>query len=268
MITTISNAGAPIIIANLENYANWLPMAKSSTKIRVICKGDMTDFSKYVIPEKTIGIFEKKFASLEEAEAFEQDVIKEFTEIHPGIERHPFYKGAPIFYKNDKRLFSIEKEYDTYYSKMCKKLQGFHDIRLISFMPKKTAIFMDSAGGGAVYIYFDRKNQSFIVLQTLTEMSAEEALAIFQSEQKKLQTFSIILNNSVIAADSAFPLSSFRNIKGKDQNEKGNFVKQELSLKGNLDLLAEGNAGASGIAFPISHKQYCCFTRYINVAEY
>lgn len=262
MILTINNEGAPIIIADLENYKHWSPNSPKSKKITVICKGNMVGFSNHITKGELAGTIKREFNSLKEAEDFEQEVIKEFTKLYPNIQRHPFYKGAPIFYKDDKRIFSIEKNYETYYSKVCKQLDAFG---LISFMPKKQGIFIEANGGGPVHIYFNNRDQSFIVFKSLSIMPADKALEIFQSEQEDIKSFTITFNKYIVVTDSALEISSFKNIDGKNQEEKVNAIINEFSSKNILELFDPGCARASGIVFPTIGTEYKCSSRYTEV---
>ncbi len=183
-----------------------------------------------------------------------------------------FSEGAPIIiadmanYTHWKSMAKPvdETEYETNFKLICDKLNGFG---LISFMPGKSAIFMETMGGGPLYCYLDEKSKEITIFKSLSQMSYEEGLKIFQNETEITESLEVFFSGNFIVADSACDLMNFRNIDGENQKEKIDYINKQIALKNSFELIAEGDANASGMVFLISANKYKCGGKYIEINQ-
>src|SRR3989344_3278238 len=215
-----SSEGAPMLIGDVENAQYWNGTKDDGSGVRVEywCL-DMAKLPDKFLKEDKINTNsrgrKKRFKTTDEAEIFEKALLRHFIKFYPNASRPPQYPDYPVWYEgdymNDKKVFGIDRKFNSMYKTMLKKLKG--DVGKIIFdkQHKASALFFEMEPGPGI-VAVDNKINAFVVAVITAVANKDTRLKkiepllgqLGQTSLDKLKAKgNINLSGNVVAFDSA-----------------------------------------------------------------
>jgi hypothetical protein len=172
-----SNEGAPMLIGDISSAKHWAGREYDGSGVIVSYWGQQLETlpKEFALTTKKGGERQKTFATIEEATAFEQDLLEQLKRLHPTAAKPPKYPNYPAYYVGAARVFGIERQFTSQFDTVGKKLKG--DVTSVPFdkKHKSAALFLDTHGGGPGVIAVDQSGAAFIVAAITTLKSDDDS---------------------------------------------------------------------------------------------
>src|SRR6185436_20551861 len=136
--------GAPLLIADAPSAVHWGGTLDDGSGVLVEYMGsDVLELPKALLQKQQQGRQVKKFATLREAQAFQQKVLAAFHELHPEAAPHPKYPEAPTYYLGPTRVYSAELQFSTMLDAVLKTLKSGAQVVVFDKRRKAQGLFLE-----------------------------------------------------------------------------------------------------------------------------
>lgn len=145
--------GGTLLIADAASAAHWAGMQDDGSGVLVLYMGkDVHKLPKELLQTSKAHRQLKKFATLTEAEAFQERVLAAFRKLHPQAARLPRYEEAPLYYVGSERIYSVELRFSTMVDSVMKRLKSDAQVLAFDKQRKAQALFVQQEGGSGVVV--------------------------------------------------------------------------------------------------------------------